>query len=74
MNSQPTPKEFNELIRPAPISQADVEASLFSADQLNGLIQPEAARQADSDYSQKENKALYGGDERRLEGLKEVMH
>lgn len=74
MNSQPTPKELNDLIRPAPLSPTDVEASLFSADQLNGLIQPEAARQADTDYSKKESKALYGGDERRLEGLKEVMH
>lgn len=74
MSSQPTPKELNDLIRPAPISQADVEASLFSADQLNGLIQPEAPRRTDSENSKKESKALYGGDERRLEGLKEVMH
>ncbi|QXZ10260.1 hypothetical protein KUF54_03100 [Comamonas sp. Y33R10-2] len=75
MNSQPTPKELNELIRPASISPTDVEASnLFSTDQLNGLIQPETARRSDSDNSRKESKALYGGDERRLEGLKEVMH
>lgn len=75
MNSPPTPKELNDLIRPASISPTDIEASnLFSADQLNGLIQPETARRTDSDYSKKETKDLFGGDERRLEGLKEVMH
>lgn len=46
----------------------------MSPKQLNELIQPEMARPTDTENSKKESKALYGGDERRLEGLKEVMH
>lgn len=74
MNSQPTPEELNVLIRPASHPQAEAEASPMSASQLNELIQPEMARPTDTENSKKESKALYGGDERRLEGLKEVMH